>query len=135
MSKKKGDRRERLAREIFTEAEYAVENPNFSRFGNKDFYNLHDFMAVHQESEIIFVQVKSETASGINQFIKDCSDMFPPEHCKIFYMVYHKNQGWRLIEIDLENESREVIVDERDTTDNMGKNVTEYLQAYINGNT
>ena len=128
MSKKKGDRRERLARETFTEAGFTVENPNFSRFQNKDFFNLHDFVAVHPNAKVIFVQVKSSSASGINQYIEDCADVFSPEHTQIFYMVYHKRQGWRLIEIDLESRTRNVVVDERESTKNMGVEVQQYLK-------
>lgn len=131
MSKKKGDRRERLARELFTESGFYVENPNFSRFGNKDFYNLHDFMAVHPEFKVIFVQVKSGSASGINEYIEKCSEMFPSEHTLIYYMVYHKREGWRLIEIDLTEQTRVVVVDERETTDNMGTQVQEYLTKLV----
>lgn len=131
MSKKKGDRRERLARELFTEAGFYVENPNFSRFQNKDFYNLHDFVAVHPNSKVIFVQVKSETASGINEYIQECAKMFSSEHTNIYYMVYHKREGWRLINIDLENESRTVVVDERENGENMGVEVQEYLTTII----
>lgn len=131
MSKKKGDRRERLARELFTEAGFYVENPNFSKFQNKDFYNLHDFVAVHPNSKVIFVQVKSETASGINEYIQECAKMFSSEHTSIYYMVYHKREGWRLINIDLEKESRTVVVDERENGKNMGVEVQEYLTTSI----
>lgn len=131
MSKKKGDRRERMGREIFTESGFFVENPNFSRFQNKDFYNLHDFMAVHPQSKVIFVQVKSGTASGINNYIEECAERFSAEHTQIFYMVYHKREGWRLIEIDLTDKTRTVIVDERETTNNMGEDVKTYLETQL----
>jgi hypothetical protein len=117
--------------EMFEDAGFVVETPNHARYSNKDFYNLFDFMAVHSSMPVIFGQVKSSSASGINAFIDTCAEIFPSEYCQIYYVVYHKREGWRLIEIDLEEISRAVVVDERGNGKNMGVELTEYLAEMI----
>lgn len=128
MSKQKGDRRERRARKLFEQAGYAVENPNHARFSNKDFYNLFDFMAVRPDKPVTFVQVKSGAASGIESFIDACVGTFPPQHTSIYYVVYHKREGWRLVEVNLQTESYQTVFDGRKTNENMGDGLTAYLQ-------
>jgi len=131
MSKKKGDRRERNVREYFEEAGWAVENPNWLRYGNKDYYNMFDFMAHHPTKKHVFGQVKSETASGINTIAEACSELFNFDHVRIFYFVYHKRQGYRVIEL-YENETRETVVDEREHSDSMGEIVKQYFEPESN---
>ena len=127
MSKRKGDQRERNVRGYLEDAGWAVENPNWLRYGNKDYYNMFDFMAHHPDEKPIFGQVKSETASGINSVAEISSKLFNFEHMRIFYFVYHKRQGYRVVEI-YNDETTEVVVDERDHTENMGEIVTKYFE-------
>lgn len=131
MSKKKGDRRESLGVDIFENAGFTVETPNHVKFSNKDYFNLMDFMAVHPNTKVIFVQVKSETARNIREFEEQCKEIFSSEHTIVYYLVYHKREGWRLIEIDLDNGTHTVVADGRDSTDNMGVHITNYLQENL----
>lgn len=131
MSKKKGDRRERQVVEIFTDAGFFVETPNFSRYENKDFYNLFDFMATHKDTEIIYGQVKSTTASGIKKTAEECVEMFNEDCVRIYYVVYHKREGWRLIRIDCDSGETEVVVDGRESDENMGVPIEEYLRTEV----
>lgn len=124
MSKKKGDRRERMVRDIFEEAGFEVCYPNYSRYGNTDFYNLFDAMAIRKDEKIHMIQVKSGSARGINNFVDKCQDFIPFEHIKVEYWVYHKREGWRIIDI---NESGyEVVFDERELDKNMGEGAKKF---------
>lgn len=126
MSKKKGDRRERRVKEIFEEAGFEVETPNYYRYGNKDFFNLFDLMAMKKNKKPVFVQVKSNTASGINEFIDKCSDFIPYDFVDIEYWVYHKREGWRVLMIS--DEVYETVYDGRKNSKNMGEGAIKFLE-------
>lgn len=129
MSKRKGDRRERKARKIFEKIGFKVENPNFSRYQNKDFFNLFDFMAVKKGDKPHFVQVKSNSASGINEFVEKCDDFIEFEHIKVEYWVYHKREGWRII--DINEDKWEVVYDGRKNNKNMGDGAIDYKSTSL----
>lgn len=133
MSKSKGDRRERKVVGMFEDAGFDVETPNFSRYENKDFYNLFDFMATHKTTCVVYGQVKSTSASGIRKTAEECMEMFNEDHVIIYYVVYHKREGWRLIRIDCDDGSTEVVVDGRESDKNMGVPIKEYLESEIIG--
>lgn len=57
-SRAKGRRNENRARDLLIEEGWEVERPNFTRFGNKDFFNLWDLVAV-KEGKTRWVQVKT----------------------------------------------------------------------------
>lgn len=125
MSKKKGDRRERQARDILEEAGFVVENPNYSRYGNVDFFNLFDIMALKKDRKVQFVQVKSSSARGINEFSEKCSEIIPFDHINVEYWVCYDRKGWRIIDIK-EDGSYEDVFDERDKDCSMGELVKEF---------
>lgn len=100
MSKKKGDRRERKVVDMLEKAGFNVETPNYSRYQNTDFFNLFDLIAIRKNDKPHYIQVKSNSARGIQKFTSKCQDFIPFEHAKIEYWVYHKREGWRIISID-----------------------------------
>lgn len=126
MSKAKGDKREREARHILEEAGYVVETPNYTRFQNTDYFNLFDMMAFHPTRKPLFVQVKSNRAQGINQFVEDCASLIPYEHVVVQFWVCYDSAGWRVIEIELDGYT--TIYDEREDSYNMGEGVVGFLQ-------
>jgi len=63
----KGNRRELEARKLLEAEGYLVEKKNFSRFSDKDFWNMFDIIALKRDgSEIRLIQVKS----NISDFYK-----------------------------------------------------------------
>lgn len=126
-SKRKGDQREREARHILEDTDYTVETPNYTRFQNTDYFNLFDLMAFHPSRKPLFVQVKSNAARGIKQFVKDCAEIVPFEFVRVQFWVCYDSEGWRLIEITEDGYTN--IYDERDTTHNMGEGAKEFLNS------
>jgi Holliday junction resolvase len=125
MSKAKGDKREREARHILEDAGYVVETPNYTRFQNTDYFNLFDMMAFHPGRKPLFVQVKSNRAQGIKQFVEDCATLVPHENVLVQFWVCYDNEGWRVIEIKPDGYS--TLYDEREGLCNMGDGVIEFL--------
>jgi Holliday junction resolvase len=58
----KGLYAERKAASMLREQGYEVIRPTFSRFGDKDFFNLWDIIAVKKD-DALFVQVKSNKSN------------------------------------------------------------------------
>lgn len=127
MSKKKGDRREREATNLLEEAGWTVETPNHYRYGNKDFFNLFDFMAFKEGEKPIFGQVKSNGPSGIRSFSEECKEQNVPfDFVQVEYWTCYDGAGWRIDKI--ERESYETTIDERDESCNMGELVVEHKE-------
>lgn len=119
-SRKKGQRGERYNRKILEQAGYFVESPNHSRYGNKDFFNLFDLMAVRPDKKVLFTQVKSNGASGIVNFAEEVREHFPLDHVRVEYWVRYDREGWRIIHIT--EDDRIDIVDERGNSEyNIGE--------------
>lgn len=130
MSKKKGDRRERQAREILEAAGYTVETPNATPYPQGygvDFFGLFDLMAFKEGEPPLFIQVKSNGARGIRSFSEKCKDMDVPfEFVNVEFWVCYDGDGWRRINID--SEGYENVYDERDESGiNMGEGLEEDL--------
>lgn len=134
MSRRKGNKRERQAREIYAEAGFAVEKAVAERYGRTDFFGLFDFMAVRSDT-FRFVQVKGGSASGIGEI-----NEWAAEHCptgvNCEFAVYYKKEGWRLVRALPDQGSYTTVYDERkdedvgphvDTPLNLGEGLTEFL--------
>lgn len=127
MSKKKGDRREREAREILESAGYTVETPNATPYHQNqvDFFGLFDFMAFKDGEQPLFGQVKSNGFRGIRSFPEECKDKDVPfESVNVEYWTCYDKEGWRIATIT--PEGHEEVYDERDEDGNMGEGVTQY---------
>lgn len=92
--KAKGQRRERQAEERLHEDGWETVRPKHSRFGDTDFFNLFDIIAVKPGNVIRFIQVKCNEARGINQFAKDAMRIMPFDHCHVEFWVYKDYYGW-----------------------------------------
>lgn len=128
MSKKKGDRRERQAREILEEAGYTVETPNSTPYPQGygvDFFGLFDFMAFRDGDKPLFGQVKSNGFRGIRSFPDDCVDKNVPfDYVDVEYWTCYDGDGWRIAEVTPEGHTE--VYDERDATVNMGEGAIQY---------
>lgn len=118
MSKSKGDRREREAVEILEKAGWIVETPNYTRYQNTDYFNLFDLMAFKKGKKPLFIQVKSNRASGIRSFNDECNDMQVPfDTVDVEFWICYDGEGWRVDEIN--EEGYESKYDGRDSSKNM----------------
>lgn len=115
MSKKKGDRRERQAKNILKAAGYSVESPNATPYEqrNVDFFNVFDVMAVRPDEQVLFIQVKANGARGITTFAEECIEAgIPFQNVNVEFWVCYDREGWRILEIEEDNYTE--VYDERD---------------------
>lgn len=116
MSKQKGDRRERQAREILESAGYKVETPNSTPYPQPygvDFFGLFDFMAFKEDEKPIFGQVKSNGFRGIRSFPDDCQEhQVPFAYVRVQYWTCYDGEGWRIAEIN--KNGYDTVYDERE---------------------
>lgn len=125
MTKAKGDRREREARDIYEAAGYTVQ-PFYGRpYGETDGFGLFDLVATKPRSPPRFVQVKSNQARGIREWTEETQQILPDWHAIADMAVCHDNAGWRLITV--RDNGYRTVVDERDEDVDMG----EHLQLYL----
>lgn len=133
-SKSKGDRRERQAEELISDVDFITERPNKTGYQQTvvDFFDgLFDILAVKPGEKVLCVQVKSNRARGINNFVEEVQEKVPLEHCIVQFWVCYDTEGWRVIEIN--DEGYETVYDERDDTRNMGDALREeYLTPKFN---
>lgn len=127
--KQKGQRRERQARDILTSLEYEVVTPNATKFQREDFFGLFDIIAVKPDCRPLLVQVKSNRASGINEFTEQVSERMPEKFVDVQFWVCHDGEGWRAMEV--KNGNYEVIFDGREFDGNMGDGLKNYLRPNI----
>lgn len=116
MSKKKGDRRERQAREILEYAGYTVESPNSTPYPQGygvDFFGLFDFMAFKDDEKPLFGQVKSNGFRGIRSFSEECKEhQVPFDFVEVQYWTCYDGEGWRIA--DVYEDGYDTVYDERD---------------------
>lgn len=127
MGKSKGDRRERECRNLLKMLGYNVESPNYTRYGNTDFWNLFDVMAGNGD-RLVFVQVKSNSTGGALKKIGNNVGFLPESIEKEIWVCYDRD-GWRVLRL-VDGEWVEV-VDGRDYIGNMGDGVLkDYRDSY-----
>jgi Holliday junction resolvase len=130
MSRQKGARREREACELYEAAGYRTERSVKSNAYDtrSDWFNLFDIMAIWPGGHLRFAQVKSNTASGVREWMEQAEGLAPPT-VKLDFLVCHDREGWRLLKPAIEH-TYTTVVDERDYTDGeMGDYVAAYLQG------
>jgi len=134
--KRKGDRRERQAREIYRQAGFDVQPFSGRKWRETDGFGLFDFVALHQNAPVEFVQVKSNEAQGIMSTHEDLLPFFPFDHATARYLVAHDREGWRLItlpdpDVDKLTRSHYTAVDGRESDATMGEPVVQYLRTEV----
>lgn len=128
MSKDKGDRRERQAKEALESNRYRAETPNATKFQRLDFFGLFDIIAIHPEQKPILIQVKSNSARGIRDFSEKSDKIIPQKYFHVHYWVCHDREGWRVI--DVVSGDTEVLFDGRDKKGNMLDNLEKFLEEF-----
>jgi len=137
VSRSKGSRRDREAREVFEDAGFVTEKSVPAKYGRTDWFGgLFDFMAARPGTAFRLVQVKGGSASGIREMVEWAGSNLPT-NVEAEYAVYYKQEGWRLVRTDVDG-SYATLYDERkdddvgpnvDTPLNLGEGLTRYLSA------
>lgn len=134
MSRRKGVEREQQAANIYREAGYRVETAPRGRFTNYDYFDLFDLMCLFPGRVLRFVQVKSNTASGIRQWLASVPVVTNIPGIEAEYAVPVDEAGWRLIRPT--GETYATVYDERkdpdvgphvDTPKNLGEGLADFL--------
>ena len=85
----KGNRTEKIARDIAKQQGYIVEVKNWSRFQPKDFFGIFDMVCL-KDREIKWVQVKSnkndvsKAKKEIKEWISSNGILNPPHSCEVW---------------------------------------------------
>lgn len=130
-TKAKGDRRERSARDILKSRGWSVESPNATPYPQPhgvDFFGEFDIIAFKKGEKPLFIQVKSNTATGIETFHENCNDINVPfEFVNVEFWVCIDREGWKTYEID--EDGHELKHDEREEEGNMGDYLREQYDS------
>lgn len=127
--KKKGDRRERQAREILEASGWSVESPNSTPYPQPhgvDFFGVFDFMAF-RDGKILFGQVKANGPRGITTFHEDCLEQDVPldaDNVDVEFWTCYDKEGWRIDSIT--SDGYETVLDEREKDGKMGEHAEEF---------
>lgn len=80
---------EKLAQKMLEDEGFLVEKPNWSRWGNKDFFNLWDLIATNKNS-LRFIQVSSVGINRGSHKNKDFAGFPCPKSCTKEYWFWNK---------------------------------------------
>lgn len=125
--KRKGNRRERECLELYERAGYRCYKPQESQWGETDMFGLFDLVAVRSGSPVDFVQVKSNRATGIEDWAEEAGGLLSDVPARATFAVCHDRGGWRLIRAYSEG-TYGVHYDGRDHP-GMGEGLVEYLRG------
>lgn len=131
-NKKKGERREQQAANIYGDAGYAVERCTNTAYDASDWFGYLDIMAVAPGDHIRFAQVKSNEASGVRGWFADVRALMP-HHVRLDFLVCHDREGWRLLRSADDDRRYVTVLDERKQTAPMGASLADYLAAEVDG--
>lgn len=127
----KGSRREREYVDLCKRAGMATYRPATVQYGENDPFGLFDVFALSpSHSAVHAVQVKSNRATGITAWAGH-TRLFRELGMRTIYAVPYDREGWRLIEC--RNDGRHDVVDERETTENIGDGVVAWLESQAGG--
>lgn len=107
----KGRRQERRAEERLENQGFATARAKMSRFGDNDFFNKFDIIAIHPEETPRLIQVKSNVAKGKEDILEFAHDYILWKDFNVELWVWHDYKGWRIMRI--ENGEWTKTVDER----------------------
>lgn len=131
-SRQKGNRREVQCARLYEEAGYMVERATSGGYRSEDFYDLFDHLAFDPyAAELRCVQVKSNRAAGIEEWMQRAILFADIGHVHVEYAVCYDREGWRLVapRFDDDGLTAETRFDGRDRDGAMGEALVEYLRG------
>lgn len=135
----KGVRNEQNAATLYREAGFRVERAPAGRFTNADWFDLADLMC-WRDTELRFVQVKSNGARGIREWLDGANQLqrVPGVVCE--YAIRYDSAGWRVVRPH--GDTYQTLYDERkddrvgphrDTPKRLGEGLVEWLREHRGG--
>jgi len=93
----KGQQNESHAVKAYRDAGYWVYKPERAQYGDNDVFNLFDLLAFHPRFGTRMVQVKTNVANGVREWMKQVEPFRrqPAHHPE--FAVRHDSDGWRLM--------------------------------------
>jgi len=123
----KGAKNEREAAHAFQAAGWATYRPATVRYGENDIFGLFDLLAVHPDRQRVrAVQVKTNGNRGITSWQRQ-TWLFRRLGWATDYLSRHDREGWVMTAVT--DAKRCVVVDERDTSGNIGDDLTAFLST------
>lgn len=95
-TRKKGNRIERKAEDKLHNEGFSTARMPHTRYGDNDFFNLFDIIAVKPGSPFKCVQVKANSWPNLTEFKENTIDDMPMEHCRIELWRWTDYQGWTI---------------------------------------
>lgn len=127
----KGTKRERECRDLYASCGWMAWRPKSGTnpyAGDPDVFEEFDVLAINpQTGELHGVQCKSNGARGLRSFSRRVWP-YRAAGIRTMYAVPYDNEGWRVIDVCGPSE-RVDVVDERDSTMNMGDGVKAWLRG------
>lgn len=111
-TRQKGNRIERKAVDALNEKGFKCARKQHTRYGNNDFYQLYDIIAVKTGAPFKCIQVKSNRPPNLTQFKKDAIEITPVEHAQIEIWTWYDYKGWKIRRLNSEKQEWEIIKDE-----------------------
>jgi len=112
-TRQKGNRIERKAEDRLQNNGYRTARMPHTRYGDSDFYNLYDIIAVKPDAPLKMVQVKTNQFSKLEKYLQQSLETTPEKHCIIEYWVWHDYKGWEIRRLNREKKKWEKILDQR----------------------
>jgi len=106
----KGGHNERRAKKVLELDGWRVCKVKAVKFGETDFFNLFDLIAMKPNNKVKLVQVKSNRVVGLKRFGEDCKSFVPLNHASVEYWVWYDRKGWKVY---LLKDKFDVLKDER----------------------
>lgn len=112
-TREKGNRNERKVENELQDKGYETTRMPHTRFGDNDFFNLFDIIAMKPGEKIRGIQVKTNSASGINKFCDECLDRVPLDFMTAEMWVVMDYKGKRVHKLQPSEEKMTKTRDDR----------------------
>jgi Holliday junction resolvase len=112
-TRQKGNRLEREAEEILHEKGFNTARMPHTRYGDSDFFNMYDIIAMKPGAPLKMVQVKANQASGVTELKNQSINEAPFKHAEIELWQKFDYQGWKIRRLNPETENWELQRDDR----------------------
>lgn len=133
----KGNKAEREAVDLYNQAGFRAcrISETAGGYSFSDAFGLYDIIAMIPGRRIRFAQVKSNTGSGVREFVEQSDMILPAEHAVAENLIRHDGAGgrpvaWRLQQSHGEGGSYRTVIDERkDDVPASGEAVVAFLRG------
>lgn len=123
----KGNRIERKAEDRLHEQGYNTARMPHTRYGDSDFFNLFDIVAMKPGAPFKLVQVKSNSPPNLEEFKKEALEITPLKHAEIEVWVRYDREGWKVRKLNRETKKWSVLCNATKNDKKVGKTLKKAL--------